>query len=380
MAKILYQARNADGKRDSGYIEAATLDEARALLLARGLSEPKFFNEPAAAALREDLKDLPDAEQARQAAFELRLREQPGYAVFIQELWRRQRIWLLIDAGLFIVGVWQDNAVMWGLALLYFGLTVLWPLWRFRHAHRYNAMLRAFALGEWSKALALISELKAGAGRDLLMRSDFAFREACIRIRTGESSLARETEALHDLHAELEASSPGMFDMRYASLCAAAGDGAGVVTAMKRARLLNPGDASRLVDVANSEARFGSVDDAEAHLAKVDEQVLPDLGVPFMAWTRGLIALRRNEAQAESFLEEAMRGFMVYAANPAVLGPVGLCGGAYAIALARNGRHKPARDVVRQVSPVLKAHGDAALLTMLRYEMKKAKMAESEAV
>lgn len=372
MARILYEARNPAGEVKRDYIEAATLAEARERLLAQGWSAPRFFDDPGVAALREDRAQLPAAEAAQQAEFELRIRERPTYSTFIRELLQRQRWLLLVDAGLFMWGMWSGDALLWGAALLFFAGAVLWPLWQFRHAQRYNDMLRAFALGEWSRTLSLLEQLENGAGKALLMRSDFAFRAAYIRIRSGQTSLARETEALQSLHAELEAASPGMFDARYASLCAAANDAAGVVAAMKRARLLNPTDSSRLVDLANSEARFGSVDEAELILKKAEDSVLQDMARPFIAWTRGLIALRRNQPAAEEQLAEAMRGFMVYAGNPAVLGAVGLCGGAYAIALARNGRSKQARDVVRQVSPVLKAHGDHALMTLLRFEMKKA--------
>ncbi|MDO6384775.1 hypothetical protein [Uliginosibacterium sp. 31-12] len=378
MAKILYRARDAAGNKKQGYIEAATLEAAREALLAKGLSDPQFFNEPGVAALREDLASLSPAQAQQQAAFELRIRERPGYSTFIRELLRRQRWLLAIDAVLLLWGLWSGDGWLCLAAVLLFAGSVLWPIWKFRDVQRYNDMLRSFALGEWSRALALISELKAGGGKPLLMRSDFAFREAYIHIRSGETTLALETERLDRLHAELEASAPGMFDMRYASLCAAANDGAGVVAAMRRALLLNSSDSSRLVDVANSEARFGSIEQAEAVLKKAQDCVQQEMAQPFIDWTRGLIALRRNQSEAETHLAEAMRGFMVYAANPAVLGAVGLCGGAYAIALARNGRRKEARDVVRQVSPVLKAHGDHALMTLLRFEMKKAEGAKAE--
>jgi hypothetical protein len=166
-----------------------------------------------------------------------------------------------------------------------------------------------------------------------------------------------------------------MFEARVASVYHAAGDYKASLEQMRKAHQALPDDPSRQLDLALAEARLGEPDTARAVLAQLNEAALPSHGRPFVHWVRGLVALRRNDASAHEELARAMAGFLEYGTNSAVWSALALCGGAYALALARAGQPDAARTALNRVSPILKVHGDKPLLRMIQLEVESPKRA-----
>ncbi|MCX9156345.1 hypothetical protein OPU71_09450 [Niveibacterium sp. 24ML] len=369
MARILFSAHDPAGHTLTDYVDAGNAEEALASLAARGLANIRLHDAADMAALRDDRDAVPASMRQQQAAFELRLQTDPGVRTFLTELFRRNRLWLAIDACLLLWGLIGGDRVLVALALLFLALSLLPPLWQYRHAMRYDRMLRACALGQWDLASTLLAQLAAGSRKPLLT-FDVAVRAACIRAVRGDLAGARA--AVEAWRTEFDAKAPGMVDQRIATVCHAGGDYAGFVEAMRAAYSAAPTNLTHRLDLALAEARVGDPDAVPHLLAGIDEAKLPSFGRPFVDWARGMLALRHGHPEALAALGRATQGFLEYAANPAVWSSLALCSGAYALALAQQGRPREAQAALQHVWPVLKVHGDRLLLTMLRRELKGA--------
>ncbi|GAA5175044.1 hypothetical protein GCM10025771_06210 [Niveibacterium umoris] len=368
MARILFSAHDTGGHTVTDYVDAGNAEEALASLAARGLANIRLHDAVEIAAMREDRMAIPPAMRQQQAAFELRLHTEPGIRTFGLELLRRNRIWLGVDGALLLWGLIGGDRVLVVLALGFLAFSFLPPLWQYRHAMRYDRMLRACALGQWDVAANLIGQL-ARNPRKPLLAFDLAARAACIRAVQGDLQDARS--ALEAWRPKLD-KSPGMVDQRIASVCHAGGDYAGFVAAMRKAFEAAPGNMTHRLDLALAEARVGNPDVVADIMAGLDERKLPSFGRPFVDWARGMVALRHGRPEAVQVLGAATQGFLEYAANPAVWTSLALCSGAYALALAQLGRKQEAEMALHHVWPVLRVHGDTMLLTLLKRELKGA--------
>jgi tetratricopeptide (TPR) repeat protein len=263
-------------------------------------------------------------------------------------------------------GLLAQHPVVVGVGALLLALTFGLPAWGFRHARRYDRLLRVSSVGDWARAEGLIGALRRKAQPDNLL-FDLDIREAEIRARRGD--VAQALAGVENWRAGLAASAPGLFEARVASVYHAAGDYQGFLREMRKAREALPNDPSRQLDLALAEARLGDPSVARDLLENVHSAALPVHGRPFIHWTRGYIALRRGEHSAQSELGQAVTGFLEYEANPAVWSALGLCAGAYALALARDGRLEKAKETLERVSSILMAHGDKPLMEMIRREV-----------
>jgi tetratricopeptide (TPR) repeat protein len=366
MPKLLYSARTPDGKQKSGWVEATTAQQAVADLSAAGLTDIQLHEAPATAALRTHRESLLGPGAERMAAFELRVRAKPGLRTVLAEVARQSRAWLVVDVAIIAWGAFRASAstMAFGffLAVLPFALTA----WKHRHARHYNELMRAYAVGDWPKVQALLAALRAGPGLTNL-QFDLDIREACMRAAQG---VPPDAAALEKWRGALAQKSPGLFEGRLAAVYSAAGDYARCLELMRNAYELSSDDPSRRVDLALAEARFGDADRAEDLLNGVDERALPAFGKPFIHWARGIVALKRGRDSARADLEQAVAIFLPLSAHPATWTPLGVCAGAYALSLARAGRAEAAASTLKRVWPVLKAHGDRPLLTMIRREIR----------
>lgn len=365
MARILFRAHDASGDTVMDAVDAGTAEEALAALAARGMANIRLQDTADLAALRDDRAATRPAMHPPHAAFDLDSPLAPGMRTFLRELFRRLRLLLGLEAILLLCGLAGGARALVLLALGLLCLTLVPPLWQYRHAMRYDRLLRAWALGEWQLARHLVG-LLAAHRRKPSVAFDLAARAAGLRAVEGE--LAAALAALESWRPQLE-SVPGAVDQRIAAVCHAAGDYPGFVAAARRALDAAPDNVTYRLDLALAEARVGNVDAVPALMAGVEVRKVPSFGRPFIDWVRGMVALRHGRPESVQALGAATQGFLEYAANPAVWTSLALCSGAYALALAQNGRVEEARATARHVWPVLRVHGDRMLLTLLKREL-----------
>lgn len=361
MKKLLYSAQDGDGHACQGYVEAASNEEARAKLQASGLRDVVLHDDAFIATAREDLAALSPQELARLAAFELGVRKHgsdtPG---FLRQVFRRNRHVVWVGLALAIWGLERGDILMTASGVLTLGTAPLISLWNYRRVGRYNQLLRELAWGEWAAALASIAALRPHMA-PLSQAFDLAIKEACILARTRTLG-----EALRFIAPWAEKmKTPGYFEARTAVIHLMSGDVAGYLAGMRAAHALASDSPTTKIDCALAEARFGDPGRAAELLAGITPSAVPPLAIPFLAWVRGLIALRRHDHEAVERLAEAVDAMAAGGDNPAFWITQALCVGAYAAALLAAGRELAARQALEQVWPVLKQHGDAALLAEL---------------
>ena len=363
MPHILYKARNAAGDEVTGYVDAATAQEAVTRLKASELADIELHESPGNAATRTDRGAMNAARAAQMAAFELKVRARPGLRTLLVEVARRARWSLLAAASLIVAGLasrlaWP--ALVGGAALvIIFGL----PLWTHRHSRWFKRMLEALALGEWDEARRMLDRF-ARKKHSEAVTAQIPFYDAQIRVRQGEPL----EHALARLEAVRSKLPPDQFPARKASLHSAAKDYDGFIACMREAWEATPDDPSRRVDYALAHARLGDLAKAQELLAGLDMGALPVHGRPFAAWARGIVELRNDKPSAQAALMQGVEGFLQIA-SPAAWTSLALCSGACALALVRNGDRAGAKTMLQRVWPILKVHADTRLRAEVETEI-----------
>ncbi|NUZ07757.1 hypothetical protein [Piscinibacter koreensis] len=361
MGKLLYRASAADGSERSGIVRARSSAEARSELQGKGLGNVVFHNE-----LLADIEEAPASASAREAEalarFKIRLMEKPGTATVLGEVARRLR-WLIAACIATALAAWWLGS--WTLLALSIGALVL-PFAAVHvgaaRARRYQAMLRAFALGDAETVRRQAARIRRGADDNLQLQFELDVRLA--RLDAPDGKLQEALAALEPWRDRL-ADSPGLFDALVGTVHLAGGDRAGFVDATSRASAASGAEPGRVVDHALANARFGDVDEAARLAASVDASLLPPYARGFVAWTDGLIRARRGAPGAVDVLAQATNAFAVLSTHPAAWTSLAFCACDHALALNRAGRLGEARGVVAGVWPVLSAHADAPLLREL---------------
>lgn len=363
MAHLLYSATDRNGKPVQGFVEAASVHLARERLVTDGMSDIVLHQDPAMGSTDPRQLEGLSARQLRELArITIAAMRKPGLLPMLRDVAWINRLWLLLDLGILAWGWWTGSRwLMAGGAAL-----AAWPfalaLWNYRHAGRYDALLRAFAVGDWPRVRELAYKLHPFSHRVADLGFDLDLRVAWIAARDGRLQEALESvERWRDL---LQAR-PGFFEQRVAALHYAGGSRRGFVREMANAYAAAPGEPARAMDLALAHARFGDVAQAERLLAQVDVKLLPSFATGFVAWTEGMIQLRRQQPGALQQLAQAVSSFLALSANPVVWTALAFCTCDHAVALSLAGRKEQARQELANVWPIVQAHGDRALLRML---------------
>lgn len=296
------------------------------------------------------------------ARFKTGLLRAPTLGTALAEQARQSRWWLAADAALVLWGVVSGSTVWIWAGLLAAAAPFVLTVWTFRHAQRYQRLLRDFAVGQWDAVRVGAKALRSVSAGKPMMDFDLDVRLAGIYAR--DHDLADALQRLAPWRRRWNRQ-PGHFEMGVAAVHLMAGDSAGFVAQMARAHELNPADPSRRLDHALAEARFGSVERAAELLAGLDGAQLPAHGQGLLPWATGLVQLRRLQPEAEATLGQAVAAFLPMSAQPAVWTALALCACDHAIAMHRAGRHDAARKRMAEVWPILEWHAPIPLLRML---------------
>lgn len=361
MKKIPYSATAANGKRVSNFVEASSSKEAVAILQAEGLADIRLQNDGLTAFHRPELEGLSKYELAKIADFEIRIRKGSNVFDVLIESTRTHWVFIVVALGLIYWGVSSPNdlALAAGgliIAVIY-GLTLL----GYRHAARYNNLLQCEALGDRAQALALIEQLRPHMNTPD-MRFDLACREAAIVAKNG--SINGALNIVERFRAKFGETSPGLFESRLASVFHASGWYEEYVEHMRTAHSKSADSPVVVVDAALAEARLGDLDRALRLIDELNADHLPEYGLPFIDWVRGVVALRRNDDIALQHLKEAVSGLLEYGTNPAIWSSLGLCTAYYAVALSAVDPNA-AKNMLDSVSQIVQAHADDSLLQLI---------------
>jgi hypothetical protein len=364
VAHLLYSAKDREGKPVQGFVDAASVAAGREQLRARGLADVVMHQDTTVATDPKALEGLGPKELRELARISIAAMQQPGLGPVLKQTARVNIWWLLLDVGFIVWGVLSASPWLIAggavLAVLPFALAA----WQYRHGDRYNALLKAFAVGDWKQVERLVALLRPASRNVDQLPFDLDMRLAAIAARKG-----RLPEALASLEPWREklALQPGLFEQRVAAIHYAGEDRAGYVRLMAEAHAMAPQEPSRTVDLALAEARFGDAGRAAELLAAVDVSLLPPYAGGFIAWIDGLAKLRLQQPGGLERLAEGVASFLRLApGQPAVWSSLAFCTCDHAKALSMAGRKDEARRELAEVWPILRAHGDRALLRLLK--------------
>jgi tetratricopeptide (TPR) repeat protein len=363
MARLLYSAVQATGEKTQGFVDAASSAEALARLREQGLTDVVLHEDAATGGFHPELQGLEDAEQREMARLQVKFRSEPGLPAALAEVLKKSAWWLMASLVAAIYGIWASSAVWAVVGSFALALPIALLLWNWRHTHRYVAMIRAYALGDWGQVRSLAARMRAAhIARVPLMQFDIDVRLA--RLAAMSQPLDDALSALKPWRDRLR-DRPGVFEGRIAGVRFAAGDFDGYLRDAKAAAAAAPGELSTTIDLAMALARCGDATSAEDVLAKVDRGSLPPFAGPFVLWAQGLIEQRKRDRRALESLTQAVRDFLGQSAQPAAWTALALCACDRAIVLSDAGNIDEARRDIERVWPVLKAHVPPPLMTTL---------------
>lgn len=372
MPFFLFEAVDAAGNPVADAVDAATAQDAHARLVMTGHRDIRLLSDQTTAAMHADLGAMSPEDRQRMAA--ARVRQMHARSLWrshwaaLMDLVRPSRYALAAAAVLAVYQAWHGHwlsAIPLALYVCHPLLGLLWSLFRL---DSYRQLQTAMVHGRWTESLRLIARLRRqGKPRALIM--DLDFREAQVRIRLGDP-VGRHLDYLARWKSELPRE-PGLFDSRLAGVYLAIGDYEKYREAARTSLAAAPGDASRLIELAMAEARFGSLAEARKLLERVDVKVVTGLAGTYRQWVEAVIALNSGEsAKAEVLLAlcatqvaELVRRLPMAEAWQAMLA------GQHSLALARLGRREEAARIPAAVWPLLQLHADPAFLALLRQEV-----------
>ncbi|MEO5671109.1 MAG: hypothetical protein ABIR26_10500 [Ramlibacter sp.] len=363
MPHLLYSAQDREGKAVQGFVDAPSAAQAREQLLAQGLTGVVLHQEPTVATAAGDLAGLSDPQARELARLRISVMQRPGLPGVMLEIARATWIWIALDLAFLGWGVWTSRPLLVAIAAAAALVPFLVGLWQFRHGGCYHELLKSFSIGDWDEVEHLAARLRKVSGKVTNMEFDLDVRLAAIQARKGH--LAPALSRLDPWRARL-AGSPGLFESRIASVHAAGEDRAGYVRTMAKAYEASAQDPSRALDLALAHARFGDAAAAGRLLQSIDVSLLPPHAQGFVAWTDGLVRLRTGQPGAADVLGNALAAFLKLSAQPAAWTALAFCTCDHAVALSMAGRKDDARRELAQVWPIVKAHADRALLSMLQ--------------
>ncbi|WP_210396125.1 hypothetical protein [Motiliproteus sediminis] len=362
MKKILYSGNDASGRNQSGFIDAGSNRDALDSLHQQGLNDVQLHDDAALAIPRDDLDRLSPKQQAALAKFELQLRQHPSTLTFIRGILWQSRWLITLGVGLIGWGLYSDTLWLWLCGIPIATALPAYALLNYRTAQRYDALLRASALGENQQVRELVEQLKPQFTQPE-MAFDLAIRNACA-LRDSEP-LATALESLTPWRHAIEESSPGMFEGQTALVFHAYRKYDGFLQQMRLAYRHSNESPTIAVDLALTEARFGDLERAEELLASIMKEQLPPHGQPFIHWTRGLIAKRRGEPEARQHLRTALTGLTAIGESPAVWPALALCAGYYLSVLDPERDKEEAELLMGMFGEILMGGGDGLLHTEL---------------
>ncbi len=362
MAKLLYSAITVDGNKTEGFVNAPSLVAAREQLERLGLTQVVLRTEATQRQADEPPPDPSESQRRDLARFRQSFLQAPTLQAVLLEQALHARLWLLADAALVVYGLARGDPTWVGAGVLAAAAPFALRAWNFRHADRYQRLLRQYAVGNWEAVRELAKELRGVSATRPELDFDLDLRLACIYAR--DHALSEVLPRLEPWRKRMTRQ-PGAFETRVASAHLMAGDSAGYVALMVKAHEINPQDPERQADHALAQARFGSIEIAESLLDTLDAGALSLQTQGCLHWARGLVQLRRRESAAQATLGLAVGALLQFVQQPALWPSLALCACDHAVAMHEAGSHDAARARIAEVWPVLEVHATAALLRML---------------
>ncbi len=365
MAKVLYRAKDAEGRETEGFVDVASNGEALKKVTQKGLSDIRLFSDAALKISRDELEGLDEAQLRHIAKIELEAIEgahDPGS--YLRELAKKSLLPAAAGAAIGYYG-YIEQSYLW----MSFGtiLAVAYPffsLWYYTIAHRFESMIQAYTFGEWDRFGVHARKLLARTKKPEVVE-EIHHRIACYEAMQGRLEkgleICRKSEPFYRKQRQ------EIYHSRVAQVYACAGAYKEALEEIGKAYEISEANLL-LAEWAQMESRFGSVEKAKALLAKVDRASIPHYGVGFLDFTEGLISARSGSREAaKKHLFAAYDAFAAYEKNPVVWSTIAMVV-AYIALLLHSGEDRG--EALRLLEPgivrIITIHAPEAMCRALR--------------
>jgi hypothetical protein len=371
MPKILYSGKDSHGHEVTGFVEAEDNATALEILDAKGVTDVLFHNESSPDAEVKRADNLSGRALSKYASGQIAIRRKPGFATLYNNVFGIRQSILMVGLVLLVWGWLVRNMPLLIFSLAVEAAAVVYLYWRYRRVDRWRAFQKAYALGQWDRALQLAATMRAKEKTKSLL-AELLIREACIAAKRG--SLADGLAVVERGEDALKALSPALRESRLAAVYASGGDYHGALARMRRAAEQAPKSQVHRLDWASAEARFGDLNRAEEILATVVDKELPEFAKPYLEFVKGLIAQRRGDPSALAHLQAAYSAQPPHQAQPALWLISSELTAHYALALYDAGQRELGEKLLKGVWQMLEAHAEPALRSELaqRFSIAKA--------
>jgi tetratricopeptide (TPR) repeat protein len=364
MRSFGYKATTREGDEVVSRIEAASADQARALLADLGFRDYALLDDENSAI------KLDDPDSARRLVFTAReeqeFRRTRTFAGQVLWSWNHREnviFWLPLLVW-FAYEVFQGGGLQGRAALpaALLGGFLFWFGWRTLPSLFYARALAASAWCRWDD-LEFWMEWLGRWQRWFHLpfpRHELLFRQATAWAGQGQME---EALALVEPLAQDPSLSPGFYESRLASLYFVAHDYARMVQLQYEAYRKNSTDSAR-IDLATTLVRWvGNPEAARPLLDAIDAEKLNPMAQLFVAFARGVSALSAGDhAKAAELLGKALDLGRASVGSPLMQGMLLDVRAHYGLALAALGDRAAARPHFEAAKPLLEARGDSALL------------------
>ena len=372
MPHFLYQAVAADGSPASGAMEADNAQAAHGKLVMAGYRQIQILSNRTTAALQDDLDAMSPGERQETARARVRFMtaaQGSGGTTVMVEVARRSWIYLLCFGALAAQALASDHPLRAWVFLSALAAPFLVSFRAGGPLRDYRQLQLAMAHGDWAQAQSLIARMRRHPANSTQLAMDLDVREAQIRARAGEP-IATVIESLSAWRDRL-ADQPGTFDSRLVGIYLAARDYPGYRAAARASYEAAPEDATRAIELATAEARFGDLAETRRLLDGLNPALVTPLAVNYVNWCRGMIALREGDpAGAEAPLRAASTSLQAVAKKlPVAETTLALVNAHLPLALARSGQGDEARQRITPFWPQLDLFADAGLRADLEREV-----------
>lgn len=375
MTYWLYTGKDAQGRPTQGMVDAPTAWEALAQLQETqpGLQDIQLLDTFNSAAAVSDMvsavgADASQVELDRLARLMVAQVQRPGLATTLRQLLRQNALWFAGTGLVFVWGCihnWSGGRLF--VAALVFAAPLLLFAWLHRYTQAHDRGLRVHAVGDIPQLHAVCQRLTRAARLHAYLRSsawDLAVHHAWHVSRTQGLEAAQRGLAAHPYRPREEK----MLVVPDYLMRLARGDLQAAERVLCQALERWPEEPTLMLDLALIQARSGRGQEAQRLLARLPAQLLPSMGQPFRAWIDGLAALEAKDlTKARVQFSQACEQFMALGQNrPAIWPSLAVCTADLALCLAWSGQIRAARQVLRPVLPMVKAHLEPQRLALLQ--------------
>ncbi len=364
MGKLIFTATNQEGVLESGYLDVNSNKEGLEELREKSYQNISLHNDASVDIHTDELPFYNKKELEILAKNEIKWQKGGSFLTYMVNTLKNNSFMMAIGSGLLYYGYTQNSAMWMASGVIVATALPFFSLLNYRVLSNYENCYRKLAFGEWDGVLEHLTTLRQITKNKAIL----------VDIDTIEAYYLAHNKDLNGAlklilpHKEfLDSKMPGMYENKMASLYLLAKEYDKSLFSMQQAAK-NSNQDLMYADLAMSEVRFGSLENAEAALKKVDINAMAEYTKPLVKYIDGFISYKKGDLQsAKELLSEAFEDISEYSKNPVIWVYIAMITSLYAVILNDMGEKSEARTLLDDgVLKITSVHADDKFLKLMK--------------